>query len=47
VVEPSGAATLAWLLGQAPGAVAGPVVAVLSGGNVEWEGLRSLLADQA
>ncbi len=47
VVEPSGAATLAWLLEQAPGGVAGPVVAVLSGGNVEWEGLRSLLADSA
>jgi threonine dehydratase len=43
VVEPSGAATLAWLLDQPPGAVAGPVVAVLSGGNIEWEGLRTLL----
>ncbi len=47
VVEPSGAATLAWLLGQEPGAVAGPVVAVLSGGNVEWEGLKTLLAASA
>ena len=47
VVEPSGAATLAWLLGQQAGAVAGPVVAVLSGGNVEWEGLRALLAASA
>lgn len=47
VVEPSGAATLAWLLGQTKGAVAGPVVAVLSGGNVEWEGLRALLAEPA
>jgi len=44
VVEPSGAATLAWLLEQRAGAVAGPVVAVLSGGNIEWEGLQSLLA---
>ena len=43
VVEPSGAATLAWLLERAPGAVAGPVVAILSGGNIEWEGLRTLL----
>jgi len=44
VLEPSGAATLAWLLAQRAGTVAGPVVAVLSGGNVEWEGLRTLLA---
>lgn len=43
VLEPSGAATLAWLREQALGALKGPVVAVLSGGNVEWEGLRSLL----
>lgn len=42
VVEPSGAATLAWLMGQRSGSLAGPVVAVLSGGNVEWEGLRTL-----
>jgi threonine dehydratase len=42
VVEPSGAATLAWLMGLRSGSVAGPVVAVLSGGNVEWEGLRTL-----
>ncbi len=47
VVEPSGAATLAWLLGQEPGAVLGPVVLVLSGGNVEWEGLVALLAEGA
>ncbi len=45
VLEPSGAATLAWLLTQPAGALAGPVVAVLSGGNIEWEGLRSLLAE--
>ena len=44
VLEPSGAATLAWLLAQGAGTVAGPVVAVLSGGNVEWEGLRTLLS---
>jgi threonine dehydratase len=43
VVEPSGAATLAWLLAQPPGSVRGPVVAVLSGGNIEWEGLTQLL----
>jgi len=42
VVEPSGAATLAWLRGQRPGSLRGPVVAVLSGGNVEWDGLRDL-----
>jgi threonine dehydratase len=47
VVEPSGAATLAWLLAQEPGAVRGPVVAVLSGGNIEWEGLRDLLGGAA
>ncbi len=47
VVEPSGAATLAYLLGQARDAVAGPVVAVLSGGNIEWEGLASLLGGPA
>jgi threonine dehydratase len=44
VVEPSGAATLAWLLAQPAGSLDGPVVAVLSGGNIEWEGLRALLA---
>ena len=43
VVEPSGAATVAWLRAQAAGSVRGPVVAVLSGGNVEWEGLEALL----
>jgi threonine dehydratase len=43
VVEPSGAATLAWLLAQPAGSVRGPVVAVLSGGNIEWEGLVRLL----
>jgi threonine dehydratase len=43
VVEPSGAATLAWVRAQRPGSLRGPVVAVLSGGNVEWDGLRELL----
>jgi threonine dehydratase len=47
VVEPSGAATLAWLLGQPAGSVAGPVVVVLSGGNIEWDGLQALLAAKA
>jgi len=47
VVEPSGAATLAWLLAQGPGALRGPVVAVLSGGNIEWEGLTHLLGGAA
>jgi threonine dehydratase len=47
VVEPSGAATLAWLLGQPSGSVAGPVVVVLSGGNIEWDGLQALLAAKA
>ena len=42
VIEPSGAATLAWLRRQAKGSIAGPVVAVLSGGNIEWEGLEAL-----
>jgi threonine dehydratase len=44
VVEPSGAVTLAWLLAQPAGSLPGPVVAVLSGGNIEWEGLQTLLA---
>jgi threo-3-hydroxy-L-aspartate ammonia-lyase len=47
VLEPSGAATLAWLLAQPSGALRGPVVAVLSGGNVEWEGLAHLLGGPA
>jgi len=42
VLEPSGAATLAWLREQQV-VRRGPVVAVLSGGNVEWDGLRALL----
>ena len=43
VLEPSGAATLAWLLEQGAGGVRGPVVAVLSGGNVDWDGLQDVL----
>ena len=44
VVEPSGAITVAALM---TGAVrpSGTTVAVLSGGNVEWAGLRQLIAD--
>lgn len=42
VVEPSGAITVAALMGGAV-KVTGPTVAVLSGGNIEWEGLVSLL----
>jgi threonine dehydratase len=43
VVEPSGAITVAALL---EGIVAprGPTVAILSGGNIEWSGVASLLA---
>lgn len=44
VLESSGAASLAWLLGQPPRSVRGPVVCVLSGGNIEWEGLTALLS---
>jgi threonine dehydratase len=44
VAEPSGAITVAALM---TGAVRprGPTVALLSGGNVEWAGLRALLGD--
>jgi threonine dehydratase len=45
VLEPSGAATLAWLRQQPKGSLKGPVVAVLSGGNIEWDGLKALLDD--
>jgi threonine dehydratase len=44
VVEPSGAITVAALL-EGKVAVSGPTVAILSGGNIEWEGLRGLLGD--
>lgn len=44
VAEPSGAITMAALL---EGLVqpTGPVVVVLSGGNIEWDGLAELIAD--
>ena len=42
VTEPSGAITVAALLVGAV-RVDGPTVAVLSGGNIEWDGLRELL----
>ncbi len=44
VVEPSGAITVAALL-EGKVQVSGPTVAILSGGNIEWEGLRALLGD--
>lgn len=44
VVEPSGAITLAALLSGAVRAPAGDTVAVLSGGNVDWDGFAPLLA---
>ena len=44
VAEPSGAITVAALLSGAV-QVTGPVVAVLSGGNVDWHGLSALLSD--
>jgi threonine dehydratase len=43
VVEPSGAITVAALL-EGKFVPRGPTVAVLSGGNIEWDGLRALLA---
>ena len=42
VAEPSGAITVAALLEGAVH-VEGPTVAILSGGNIEWSGLRELL----
>lgn len=42
VVEPSGAITVAALL-EGKFKPRGPTVAVLSGGNIEWDGLRDLL----
>jgi threonine dehydratase len=44
VVEPSGAITVAALLEQVV-VPKGPTVAILSGGNVEWGGLRDILGD--
>ena len=44
VVEPSGAITVAALLaGKVAPRSGGATVAVLSGGNIEWDGLRELL----
>ena len=47
VVEPSGAITVAALLEGKIAAMGarGPTVAILSGGNIEWDGLRDLLSD--
>jgi threonine dehydratase len=42
VAEPSGAITAAALLEQ-PTRFSGPAVAVLSGGNIEWEGLSAAM----
>lgn len=44
VSEPSGAITVAALL-EGRVVAQGPTVCVLSGGNVEWDGLRRLLGD--
>lgn len=45
VVEPSGAITVAAMLsGRVP--LKGNTVAILSGGNIEWKGLRALLGDE-
>jgi threonine dehydratase len=45
VVEPSGAITVAALMSGAV-KTRGPVVAVLSGGNIEYDGLRALIGDR-
>ncbi|MBM3900372.1 MAG: threonine/serine dehydratase [Gemmatimonadetes bacterium] len=44
VTEPSGAITVAALLDRRV-RVSGPTVCVLSGGNVEWDGLSALIGD--
>jgi len=44
VVEPSGAITVAALL-EGIFVPKGPTVAILSGGNIEWSGLREILGD--
>ena len=44
VVEPSGAITVAALLEKRV-VPKGPTVAILSGGNIEWSGLRDILGD--
>jgi threonine dehydratase len=46
VTEPSGAITLAAVLEDKVPAD-GPIVVVLSGGNIEWEGLAAHVADEA
>ena len=44
VVEPSGAAAYAWLLKQEPECLPGPVVVVLTGGNLSPETFREALS---
>ena len=44
VTEPSGAATMAAIM-EGRVSTDGPMVAVLTGGNIEWEGLLGLIAD--
>lgn len=44
VAEPSGAITVAALL-EGKVKAEGPTVCVLSGGNIEWDGLRALIGD--
>jgi threonine dehydratase len=44
LVEPSGAITVAALMSGAA-KTRGSVVAVLSGGNIEYDGLRALLGE--
>lgn len=46
VVEPSGAITLAAVL-EGMVEATGPIVAVLSGGNIEWDGLQEVLSEPA
>jgi threonine dehydratase len=46
VTEPSGAITVAALMSGRVVA-RGPTVAILSGGNIEWEGLQALLGESA
>ena len=45
VAEPSGAITVAALREGLVRPARGPIVAVLSGGNIEWSGLRALSGD--
>jgi threonine dehydratase len=46
VVEPSGAITLAAVM-EGKVKADGPIVAVLSGGNIEWSGLMAQVSDEA